>query len=315
MLRYPVKSYSALGFACLLLLACARPDLLLAAPIKITLAGDSTVCNFAASDAGHRWGWGQILTNYFSTNIAVSNLAASGRSSKSFYDEGKWASCLATHASYYFIQFGHNDGKTTDPTRYTIPATTFKDYLNLYVTQARASNGLPVFLTPPTRRNFSAEHRLNLDDLQNYAQAMREFAASNNVPVLDVLPATIDFYEFTGKTKTPFYQGDDTSTTNVTNDDATHFNEFGARQHCYSVVESLLLSTDTNLASLQAEVRRQGVLVQAELPASANVHFQGSLDLTNWLAYGKTNSYPASTVRRYLYNYGESKAFYRALTN
>jgi lysophospholipase L1-like esterase len=286
----------------------------LAAPIKITIASDSTACYFPVSDAGKRWGWGQVLASYFSTNVTANNQASSGRSSKSFYDEGKWATCLLSRANYYFIQFGHNDGKTDDPARYTEPSTTFKTYLNLYVTQARASNGVPVFITPPTRRNFISEHLLSLDSLQDYAQAMREFASSNAVPVLDVLPATIDFYEFIGQTKTLFYQADDTGTT-VTNDDTTHFNQAGARQHCYSVIESLLLSADTNLAPLQAEVQRCGVPVQAILPTNANVYFQGSFDLTNWQAYGRTNSYPATTVRRYLFNYGESKAFYRALTN
>ena len=172
-----------------------------------------------------------------------------------------------------------------------------------------------MFVTPPTRRNFTAEHTLILDDLQNYAQAMREFAASNNVPVLDVLPATIDFYEFIGQTKTPFYQADDVGPPVVTNADGTHFNPAGARQHCYSVIESLLLSTNASLAPLQAEIMRRGIPVQADLPAGGSVHFEGSFDLVNWQGYGKTNSYPASTVRRYLYNYGEPKAFYRALTN
>lgn len=66
---------------------------------------------------------------------------------------------------------------------------------------------------------------------------MREFAASNNVPVLDVLPTSIDFFEFIGQTKTPFYQADNTGTTPVTpNADATHFNQAGARQHCFIVI-------------------------------------------------------------------------------
>jgi lysophospholipase L1-like esterase len=304
-------------FVCLTALIFS-PSQVAAAPLKIAIASDSTAAYFSPSDAGKRWGWGQILSNYFSTNVVVYDLAESGRSSKSFYEEtpvSGWSKCLATHADYYFIQFGHNDGKTTDPTRYTDPETTFKDYLNLYVTQARAANGTPVFLTPPTRRSFTAEHSLKLDDLQNYARAMREFAASNNVPVLDVLPATIDFFEFIGKTKTPFYQADVVGPPVVTNADGTHFSPAGARQHCYSVVEALMLSTNATLAPLQNEIVRHGVRVQVVLPTAANVHFQGSFDLTNWQAYGRTNTCPASTVRRYLFNYGEAKAFYRALTN
>jgi lysophospholipase L1-like esterase len=289
--------------------------MVMAAPLKVTIASDSTAASFPPSDLAKRWGWGQALSDFLSTNVLVNDLAASGRSSKSFYDEGKWAACLASHADYYFIQFGHNDGKNTDPVRYTDPQTTFKAYLNLYVTQARAANGIPVFLTPPTRRGFLAEHTLKLDDLQNYAQAMREFAASNDVPVLDVLPATIDFYQFIGKSKAPSYQADVVGPPLVANADTTHFSPAGAYQHCYSIIEALQLSTNASLAPLRAEIRRSGVPVQAVLTNSESVHFEGSFDLIHWQAYGRTNAYPASSVRRYLYNYGESKAFYRALTN
>ena len=83
-----------------------------AAPLKITIASDSTASIFPPTDYGKRTGWGQMLSDFFNTNVVVDDLASSGRSSKSFYEEGKWAACLATHADYYFIQFGHNDNKT-----------------------------------------------------------------------------------------------------------------------------------------------------------------------------------------------------------
>ena len=104
-----------------------------ALPLKITIASDSTAAYFPPTDYGKRTGWGQVLSNFFNTNVVVVDLASSGRSSKSFCEEGKWAACLATHADYYFIQFGHNDGKTQDPARYTDPETTFKSYLSNYI--------------------------------------------------------------------------------------------------------------------------------------------------------------------------------------
>lgn len=98
----------------------------------------------------------------------------------------------------------------------------------------------------------------------------------------------------------------------VTNADGPHFSPAGAIQHCYSIIEALLLSTNASLAPLRAEICRQGILVQAIMPAGGKAWFEGSFDLANWQAYGKTNIYPASTVRRYLFNYGESQVFYRA---
>jgi DNA sulfur modification protein DndE len=247
-------------FPFLLLASALLPFILVkgsAAPLKITIASDSTAAIFPPTDYGKRTGWGQVLSNFFTTNVVVDDLASSGRSSKSFYQEGKWKACLATHANYYFIQFGHNDGKVRDPARYTDPETTFKGYLSNCINQARAQGGVPVLLTPPTRRNYQSEHELKRDDLQRYAEAMRELGTKMNVPVLDVLPASIKFYESVGKSGAQVYQAN--TATNTFENDATHFSLPGARQQCDFVVQSLLQSTDANLAPLRNAVNRTAV--------------------------------------------------------
>lgn len=286
-----------------------------AAPLKITIASDSTAAYFPPSDPGGRWGWGQALSNsfFFSTNVVVNDLAASGRSSKSFYDEGRWANCLATHADYYFIQFGHNDGKSSDPTRYTDPQTTFKQYLSNYVNQARSQGSIPVFLTPPTRRSYLSEHVLKLDDLQDYALAMRQVSTNLNVPLLDLLPDSIDFFEYVGESNYTAYQAASTSTTPPTpGADGTHFSPLGARQHCYLIMNRLINSTDPELAPLRAEVQKQGVPLQITLPASGTVQFRASSDLSDWRDYGSAQFLPASTVRRYFYVLGQTQGFFTA---
>jgi lysophospholipase L1-like esterase len=252
----PLPSAILMLFLCILLNGGATP-------LKITIASDSTAAYFPPTDYGKRTGWGQMLSSFFTTNIMVDDLASSGRSSKSFYDEGKWTACLATHADYYFIQFGHNDGKTKDPARYTDPETTFKSWLSNYINQARAQGGVPVLLTPPTRRNYQSEHVLKLNSLQNYAQAMRELGTNMNVPVLDVLPASIDFYNWVGKSGAAFYQAN--TATNTFENDAMHFSAAGARQHCYFIVESLLHSTNASLVPLQKAIDLQAVRSQAAL--------------------------------------------------
>ncbi|MGA9778923.1 MAG: rhamnogalacturonan acetylesterase [Limisphaerales bacterium] len=232
-----------------------------AVPLKIAIASDSTAAYFPPTDYGKRTGWGQVLSNFFNTNVTVADLASSGRSSKSFYEEGKWAACLATHADYYFIQFGHNDGKTRDPARYTNPETTFKGYLSNYINQARAQGGFPVLLTPPTRRDYQSEHVLKRDSLQDYAEAMRELGTNLDVPVLDVLPVSIEFYQSVGKSGTPVYQAN--TATNTFENDTTHFSALGARQQCYFVVESLLHSTNAGLVPLEKAVNLQAFQSQA----------------------------------------------------
>ena len=78
------------------------------APVKIVLAGDSTVNNGG--------GWGPGFCADLTPNVDCVNLARNGRSSKSYYDEGVWKDVLAAHGDYILIQFGHNDmpGKGPD---------------------------------------------------------------------------------------------------------------------------------------------------------------------------------------------------------
>src|SRR5213078_4638557 len=86
------------------------------APQKIVLVGDSTV-----NDEG---GWGPGFREFLGSKAEVTNLAKNGRSSKSFRDEGLWASALAAKPNYILIQFGHNDGPGKGPDRETDAAGT-----------------------------------------------------------------------------------------------------------------------------------------------------------------------------------------------
>src|SRR4051794_23842738 len=72
-----------------------------ARPLRLVLVGDSTVAE--------RTGWGRAFKLFCGPGIECINLAANGRSSKSYIDEGRWTAALALKADYYLIQFGHND--------------------------------------------------------------------------------------------------------------------------------------------------------------------------------------------------------------
>ncbi|MCB9333196.1 MAG: hypothetical protein H6574_19180 [Lewinellaceae bacterium] len=73
-------------------------------------------------------GWGQLLPEYFEETLTIKNHAVNGRSTRSFIDEGRWAAVLDAlqPGDYVFIQFGHNDQKENDPTRYTNPYTAYR---------------------------------------------------------------------------------------------------------------------------------------------------------------------------------------------
>ncbi len=163
--------------------------------IKIVLIGDSTV-----NDGG---GWGAGFKQYLTGNVECTNLAANGRSSKSFLDEGRWAKALALKGDYYLIQFGHNDEPGKGPARETDPATTYTQNLTRYVDEARAIGAKPVLVTSLTRRNFdkSGDGKLS-PSLVPYVAAMIKLAAEKNVPLVDLHARSVEYCEKIGPAET-----------------------------------------------------------------------------------------------------------------
>jgi lysophospholipase L1-like esterase len=146
------------------------------APFTVVLVGDSTV----SPDGG--WGPGFCAT--LTTNVTCLDLAANGRSSKSYIDEGLWKKALAEKGQYYFIQFGHNDQKS-DPARHTDPDTTYSDNLHHFIHDAHAIGAIPILVTPLSRRSYR-DNQLAVDPLAHYAVAARRVAAADNVTLVDL---------------------------------------------------------------------------------------------------------------------------------
>ena len=77
--------------------------------IRIVLVGDSTVTD--------RSGWAYGFKLFADRGLDIVNLAASGRSSRSYLAEGRWQEALQAKGAYYLIQFGHNDEPGKGPDR------------------------------------------------------------------------------------------------------------------------------------------------------------------------------------------------------
>jgi lysophospholipase L1-like esterase len=201
--------------------------------VSIYVVGDSTASIYQ-SDAYPLTGWGQVLGDYFSADCAVvKDKALPGRSAKSFCDEGNWtpiANSLA-EGDFVIIQFGHNDGKTQDASRYTDPQTTFKQYLTTYVKDTRAKKALPILATPIHRNRWNAA---TLADTHGaYPPAMRELAVSLDVPLVDMTVLTKAYFERIGPEATTklfmnLAAGESPNYPNG-NEDNTHLQEQGAR--------------------------------------------------------------------------------------
>lgn len=160
--------------------------------ILIVLVGDSTV-----NDEG---GWGYGFKKYLTGNVACTNTAANGRSSKSFIAEGRWDKALALKGDYYFIQFGHNDEPGKGPDRETDPKTTYTQNLAKYVDETRAIGAQPILVTSLTRRNFDASGKLH-PNLMPYVEAMKKLAAEKHVPLIDLHARSVELCEQLGPTK------------------------------------------------------------------------------------------------------------------
>jgi lysophospholipase L1-like esterase len=87
---------------------------------------------------------------------------------------------------FLFIQFGHNDEKTQDPTRYTEPFSTFMQNLEIYINVARSHKAHPVLITPLERRCFVDEKHLGMGAHSDYVAAMKQTAEKNDVPLVDL---------------------------------------------------------------------------------------------------------------------------------
>jgi len=151
-------------------------------PVRFILVGDSTM----ASNSGY----GDAFCARVNRGDTCINLAKGGRSSSSFRAEGRWdevqgllKGSAAYRATYVLIQFGHND-QPGKPGRSTDLKTEFPVNMARYVDEVKALNGVPVLVTPLTRRSFKAGVLENT--LVPWADVIRATAKDKGVALLDL---------------------------------------------------------------------------------------------------------------------------------
>lgn len=128
--------------------------------------------------------WGQVLGDSLKKAFAIRNLAASGRSTKTFISEGRLKRALEEPADFALIQFGHNDSHGKDRPESTDAATDYQEFLRTYVDSFQKAGMQPILVTPMHRRTFK-DSKLT-EELRPYADAMKAVAAEKRVPVIDL---------------------------------------------------------------------------------------------------------------------------------
>ena len=204
----------------------------------IYIIGDSTVEDNQPPFRG--WGW--ALPRFVKEGVAVHNHALSGRSTRSFIEEGLWTPVeeALSAGDMLLIQFGHNDEK--DDERHTDPDTTFPENLRFYCHAALEKGAQPVLLTPVSRRFFVGGGSM-LYTHGEYPRAVRQTAAEDGIPLIDLKADSRELYLSLGEEKTAelfvrlkpgehpdFPEG---------HDDKTHFNAYGAKMICALVVKEM----------------------------------------------------------------------------
>ena len=167
----------------LLLLSSAAAH---AAPVRLFIAGDSTAAEYGPERAPQA-GWGQALQSYLDpARFEVRNHAKGGRSTRSFIDEGRLDAIgrELRRGDVLLIQFGHNDAKFEDRTRYTDPDSDYPRMLMRYVQLARDKGATPVLVTPVARLLY--DFGSLLDTHARYTLAMQQLATREHVALIDL---------------------------------------------------------------------------------------------------------------------------------
>lgn len=178
--RRNLTSVSCVAICCFLV--AFRP----ASPPAIFSAGDSTMADTDTTGNPGR-GWMQLFNAFVKPGVEIHNYGRSGRSSKSFRDEGTWKKIMdeVKKGDYVFIQFGHNDSKP-DSARRTDPKTTFRENMTQFVKEARARGANPILFTSIVRRHYLADSITLKDTHGEYVTVVREIAKSLDVPLVDL---------------------------------------------------------------------------------------------------------------------------------
>jgi lysophospholipase L1-like esterase len=227
--------------------------------IRIYLIGDSTMADKPLVD-NPEYGWGQVLPIFFSDRVQVLNHACNGRSTKSFITEGRWKIVVdqLQEGDYVFIEFGHNDAKKEDTSRFTPPIPDYRDNLIKFICESREKKAIPVLLTPITRRDFK-ECKL-MATHGDYPGVMKEVANREKVPLIDMFEKSKQLIQKLGdeQSKALYLAGVKQNEFRLWNKkrDNTHFTRRGAIQMASFVVDGikeLHLPLENELVSAQTE--------------------------------------------------------------
>ena len=198
----------------------------------VYIAGDSTVTDQSADYPylpGRSYcGWGQMLSAYLGSRMAVSNHAHSGLTTESFRSEGHYRILLERikEGDICLIQFAHNDQKLMHLTA----EGGYRENLIRYIEELRDKGAIPVLVTPLARNSWRGDNGTYNDLLEHYDAACVRIAEEYRVPVVPLHQKSMEFIVTCGRDRAMryFYPSD-----------YTHSNDYGAYLFAGFVYEAL----------------------------------------------------------------------------
>jgi lysophospholipase L1-like esterase len=170
--------------------------------------------------------------------LAVANYADSGDTASSLYSKFTSRGAVIKKGDYLFIQFGHNDQKSTSG------VANYKANVMKYITDARNAMATPILFSPVARRAYldNQNKAVTLEDpgFNGLDQQARDLAAAENVAFVDLTTLAIKYY----------------ATVNAASlmNDIAHFNAAGATAISKLVADALKAGT-TPMTSISDFVR------------------------------------------------------------
>lgn len=206
----------------------------------VFLCGNSTVVD----QENEPWAsWGQMITRWFTPEVAVANYAESGLSCTTFLAQLRLDKILSQlkQGDYVIVEFGHNDEKEKKPGDGAWYS--YSRNLKIFADRVRAAGGHIIFCTPTARRFFNPDHKTIQNTHGDYPEAMKTVAGREAVPVIDLTRMSTAFYEALGeegsKRSLVHYPANTFPDQNQPLADNTHFNPFGAWEVAKMVVMGL----------------------------------------------------------------------------
>lgn len=243
-----------------LIIICLVSSICFAQKTTVYTIGDSTMANKKDPDRNPEHGWAQVLQPFFKDNIVIENKAVNGRSTKSFINEKRWDSIYKKlkKGDYVFIEFGHNDEKIEDSTRYTNPHTSYRYNLIKFVKESREKGAIPILLTSIARRNFN-EKGVLVPTHGEYPLETRLTAQEYKVPFIDLEYYTELLEQSYGPEKSKqlhlHFKAGENAYYDKDKADDTHLSLLGATKIAQIVVDQIKLLDDSSLEKLKKNIK------------------------------------------------------------